>query len=368
MELRGPEVDPHPAGDLAIDRSGAAVRRRSTRLFLGRQSLHFHVRVHDRVERARHLCANPGEAVVDEGHDPGAALVAFGELVPGVVRQRLHSFAHGARREAALLQDRIHLRVEPLHFSLTQLVDLVGRHGRGGRGPERPPVELLAVRARRDPRVVRRNRPLCLQLGELALEHRRNLLRGDGPRAPRPVPGDVLRPPRERIDERPAITCIACGERHLTHGLVDQERRRDKPRRARRLHALELSIELLRVRLQPRKIRLGIGSALDAMIGIEEPRDVEIGADILDDDVRRVAPAPDRHVAIWKRETVERRRVRAPHYLEGGTRCVREAARVEGVDAIQVYSKLVRQAPLALRGAIGEHGSQCGSRSGVDAQ
>ncbi len=104
------------------------------------------------------------------------------------------------------------------------------------------------------------------------------------------------------------------------------------------------------------------------MIGIEETRDVEIGADILDDDVRRVAPAADGDVAIRKRETVERCRIRAPHDLEAGARRVREAARVEGVDAIEIHPKLFRQTPLALRGAIGEHGSQCGSRAGVDAQ
>ena len=42
------------------------------------------------------------------------------------------------------------------------------------------------------------------------------------------------------------------------------------------------------------------------MVGVEEARHVEIGADILDDDIGRVAPAADRDVAIGQREAVER--------------------------------------------------------------
>ena len=83
-------------------------------------------------------------------------------------------------------------------------------------------------------------------------------------------------------------------ERHLRQRLVDQERRRHEPGRARRLHAAKLAVELLRVGLQPGQIRVGVRGVLDAVIGIEKARDVEIGADVLDDDVRRVAPSADR--------------------------------------------------------------------------
>jgi len=41
------------------------------------------------------------------------------------------------------------------------------------------------------------------------------------------------------------------------------------------------------------------------MVGIEEARDVEISADVLDDDIWRVPPTPDRHIAIWEGETLE---------------------------------------------------------------
>ena len=104
------------------------------------------------------------------------------------------------------------------------------------------------------------------------------------------------------------------------------------------------------------------------MIAVEEARDVEIGADVLDDDVRRVAPAADRDVAVRQREAFERRRIGAAHDLDAGARRVREARRVEGVDALQVGAHLRRQALLPLRGAIGELRSQRRPRAGVDAE
>ena len=141
-----------------------------------------------------------------------------------------------------------------------------------------------------------------------------------------------------------------------------------RPESARGLHAAELSIELLRIRLQPSEIRLGVGGVLDAMFAVEGARDVEIGADVLDDDVRRVAPAADGHVAVRQRETVERRGVRAANDLDAGARRVREPGRVDGVDAGQVGTHVRRRAALPLRRTVGELRPQGGSRAGVDAQ
>ena len=83
------------------------------------------------------------------------------------------------------------------------------------------------------------------------------------------------------------------------------------PSAARSLHAAELAIELLRVRLQPREIRLGVGGVVDPMFAIQEARDIQIGADVLDHDVRCIAPAADRHVAVRKREPLECNRIGA---------------------------------------------------------
>ncbi len=156
---------------------------------------------------------------------------------------------------------------------------------------------------------------------QLPLERRRDLLRGDRrARARAQLPGMFFVRRSMRLDERPAFARVLRRERHLRQRLVDQERRRHEPARARRLHAAELAVELLRVRLQPRQIRLGVSGVLDAMIAVEEARDVEIGADVLDDDVRRVAPAADRDVAVGEREALERRRIGAAHDLDAGAR------------------------------------------------
>ena len=68
------------------------------------------------------------------------------------------------------------------------------------------------------------------------------------------------------------------------------------------------------------------------MVGVEEARHVEIGADILDDDVGRVAPAADGDVAIGQGEAFERGRVGAADDLDAGPRRVAERG---GVDRIR---------------------------------
>ena len=62
---------------------------------------------------------------------------------------------------------------------------------------------------------------------------------------------------------------------------------------------------------------------LDRMIAVEESRHIEIGADVLDHHVRRVAPAADGDVAIRQRKAFERRRVRAAHDLDARARRMR---------------------------------------------
>ena len=63
------------------------------------------------------------------------------------------------------------------------------------------------------------------------------------------------------------------------------------------------------------------------MIAVEESRDVEIGADVLDHHVRRVAPAADGDVAVRQRETFERGLIRASHDLDAGARGVARVRR-----------------------------------------
>ena len=125
------------------------------------------------------------------------------------------------------------------------------------------------------------------------------------------------------------------------------------PMAARGLHPAKLAVELLRVGLQPREIRLGISGVLDSMVAVEEARDVEIGADVLDDHIGRVAPAPNRYIAVREREPCERRRIRASNDLETGARGMRKPGDVEGVGPLQVVRSCltIRCCPSAERSA-----------------
>src|SRR3546814_19899606 len=63
-----------------------------------------------------------------------------------------------------------------------------------------------------------------------------------------------------------------------------------------------------------------VGRCLHRMVAVEEFRNVEIGADILDHHVRRVAPTADRDVAIGQREARERDVIGAFDDREAGAR------------------------------------------------
>src|SRR3954452_21100902 len=65
------------------------------------------------------------------------------------------------------------------------------------------------------------------------------------------------------------------------------------------------------------------------MIGVEELRRVDVGADILDHHVGRVTPAADGNVAIRLRESLEGGAIGASHDLDAGPRGERESAGVE---------------------------------------
>ena len=62
----------------------------------------------ERVEPTWKHRANLRQTFIDIGSDLGAALVAFAELVAGVLGECLHALADAALRIADRLQDRVH--------------------------------------------------------------------------------------------------------------------------------------------------------------------------------------------------------------------------------------------------------------------
>ena len=239
---------------------------------------------------------------------------------------------------------------------------------RGGGGLQRPGVVLVAARSCPHPGIVRGHGSLCLQLASCrssagAISCAAIVRARSGPGA-----GDVLRAPFDRLDERAAFARVLRPRAHLPERLVDQECRGHEARGARGLYPAELAVELLRIRLESCEVGLGVGGVLDSMLGVEKPRDIEIRADVLNDHIGRVAPASDGHIAVGEREPLERRRIGAPNDLDAGAGGVGEPGRVEGVDPLQVRTKLARDPLLSLRRAIAELRSKGRSRAGVDAK
>ena len=141
------QVDPELAGNLAVDRTRAAVSRRSAGLLLGRHALHFQMPGTSTPNARGSTARMIAQPLLDIGHDLGAALVAFAELVLRVLGERLHPVADRALRVAEALEDRVHSALQFLELLQAHLVDLVGREVGGCRGLERPTVIFRAVGA-----------------------------------------------------------------------------------------------------------------------------------------------------------------------------------------------------------------------------
>ncbi len=153
----------------------------------------------------------------------------------------------------------------------------------------------------------------------------------------------------------------------MAESLVEQEVRRDQALGAGSSDARQLAIELPRIGLKARKIGLRVRRVVDLMLGVEEARHVEIGADVLDHDVGRVAPAADGDVAVGEGEAFERRRVGALHDFHAGARRMVERGRVDGIGAGEIGTDRLRNTLLASGRAVGELGTERGMLALVDA-
>ena len=90
------------------------------------------------------------------------------------------------------------------------------------------------------------------------------------------------------------------------------------------------------------------------MLGVEKARDVEIRADVLNDDVGRVAPAADRDVAVRQRETLDCEIERTFHDRDTRARRVRQARSLNRIEPGQIRAKRGGNAILSGGRSIGE--------------
>ena len=250
-------------------------------------------------------------------------------------------------------------------------MDLVRGHGGGGRGAQRPAVEFVAVRARPHAGVHRRAwraGPAARPAGARA-PGRSSAGRWPG-RGRAQSPGMSLVRRSRQFDQPAAFASALDAHRHLGDRLVDQEGGGDQPLRGRVLQPAELAVELDRHSFRAGRDRLRRRRhSRTGWSAVEEARHVEIGADILDHDIGRVAPAADRDVAIGQGEAVERGAI-------GRLRTTSTLVRVEWVSAaVSTASARARSARsvaasrvLSGLAAVGELASGGGARAGVDAE
>jgi hypothetical protein len=104
------------------------------------------------------------------------------------------------------------------------------------------------------------------------------------------------------------------------------------------------------------------------VVTVEEAGDVEIGTYVLNDDIRRVAPAAYRGVSIGKGKSFERSGVGTLNDVQTGADCEGEARQAECLDPLQIDANLICRALPPCGGTIGKLRSQRRPSAGVDAQ
>ena len=219
-----------------------------------------------------------------------------------------------------------------------QFMDFVGRHVGGGAGTQRPVVPLIAVRAGADTRFAGGDGAFALQLGKLRLKGGGDLAGDDAIRTPFPITRNTFfcRAADQRFHHCPAGSGIGNLRAHLPDGLVQQEVGRHYAHLAGIYDPLQLSIQDARHLFQAGNIGLGVDCIGDGVIGIEEARQVDIGAHVLDHRIGGSAPASYGDVAIGQGHAVNRRGIGAFHHFETGARGGIEPGLVESASPRQI--------------------------------
>ena len=131
---------------------------------------------HQRCKRARQSRAHVAHALLEVSHEARAACVALREPKALLLAERRHALADRCPESGPALQDGVHLGLQRTQFFATPLVNLIGRHARGRRCAQRPCVVLIALRQLPHARIAGCTPAMRFQLGDLAVERRRDFV------------------------------------------------------------------------------------------------------------------------------------------------------------------------------------------------
>ena len=249
-------------------------------------------------------------------------------------------------------------------------VDLFGR-ARGGRpGLERPGVIGVAVRQLPDAGVGGGGRALAGKLGDLAVERGRHLLGRQALGAAGEIAGEGGRAPGERGNQAPFVDRLAADGALLAKALVEQEIGRDDADAGIVVQPFGLAIERGGIPFHAGEIGLRVGGVLDLVVAVQRVRDLDEGAGILGDHVRRVAVGPvlvERgDVAEREGEAFERGFVGGPDHVEGDPRRGGERGGIDRAQAGEALRGAGGNGALAFGRTVGESGLERCARAGVE--
>ena len=366
------QVDIIIARHAAVDRPGAGIGARRTRLDLHRHALDDQFGGHQRREGARQARADVGQAAVDIGQDLRPPRIIIGEEVARVLAHGGHAFAHRALAHAQPLEQAVHFGLERGELVEAKGVHLVRGHARGRAGAQRPGVIFLALRQLPHARVHRRGGAVTLKLGDLASERGGDLVPHDRRGAGGVIARHVLGAARDRRDRHPLIDGLALHPRHLRQRLVEQEGGCDHADARVVAKPLRFAVQIGGIGLQPRQIGVGIGAILDFVVGIEEIGRFDEAAGILRHRIGAVAIGPvavhHRHVAEGEGKAVRRQFMGRAHHFHIGAGRGRKRIELDRAQAGQPVAHMGGDPRLAGRALVAQSRLERGARAYVDAK
>ncbi|MCI3180199.1 hypothetical protein C5708_08030 [Caulobacter sp. CCUG 60055] len=188
------------------------------------------------------------------------------------VGQGLHALADGSLRQALGLEQRVHPRLDGPVLLQAHLVDVVGVQRGGGADLEQPGVIGLAVRQLPDAGVVPGLGLGGLDLGDLPVEGREDLVGNQRRRLARPVAGDPLGLGAlgQGLDQAGLGGLLAAILRHLIKRRLQDEVRGHDPRAGVAPDPVRLLVQRLGEGLDPRQIGVAVGAGRDLVLRVQE--------------------------------------------------------------------------------------------------
>ena len=280
------QVDPVDARPLAVQRGRIVIAAGRAGLDILGHALDHHIGLGQGDEQLGQLGPHLLHFLVQVGDQLFLGRIGVGVKLPGVLVEARQALAHRALGHAMGLHDGVNLRGMVAHDVHAGLVDLLRRQAGGRPIGQRVPVILFAIGQLPDARIMGCLFPHLLHQRDLAVQRGIELvlqdLGGGGAiiAAQLGLPGAA----HHRFGQRRLVRIGRAQPGHGQQQLVQGKVRRDHAHRHVMAGHFDFLVQRFGEAAQSRQIGIGIGLALDGVLGVQEAGPVDdIAAELAED-------------------------------------------------------------------------------------